>query len=210
MFDRVTIRASDPDASQRFYATVLAALGIEPGRSDEPVARFGDFSVAPALDGEPVTRRLHVGFVASTRADVDEFWRAGTEAGYHDDGAPGPRPHYGPDYYGGFLLDPDGNSAEAAHHDNMRAGGVDHLWIGVADVVASKRFYEMIAVPAGLRLGTDTLERVQFRGVSGSFSLIPGREPTEHLHMAFAAAGDATLDMLDPDGNRIEVVNHDR
>ena len=51
-----------------------------------------------------------------SRAHVDEFWRAGTEAGYRDDGAPGPRPQYSPDYYGGFLLDPDGNSAEAVHH----------------------------------------------------------------------------------------------
>jgi hypothetical protein len=47
---------------------------------------------------------------------VDELWRPGTGAGYRSDGAPGSRPEYGNDYYRGFLLDPDGNSAEAVHH----------------------------------------------------------------------------------------------
>jgi catechol 2,3-dioxygenase-like lactoylglutathione lyase family enzyme len=242
VFDHVTIRASDRDASERFYATVLATLNVKPGLSDEWVAQFDGFSVAPARDDKPVTRRLHVGFAAPSRAHVDEFWRAGTQAGYRDDGAPGPRPEYGPDYYGGFLLDPDGNSAEAAIHDSLRSGGgcVDHLWIRVADLAASKRFYETIAGPAGLRPGTDTSERVQFRGSGGSFSLLPG-EPTEDLHMAFAAPDDATVDafhrtataagyrdngppgeraiyhpgyygafVLDPDDNNIEVVNHNR
>ena len=61
-----------------------------------------------------MTRRLHIGFAAPSREHVDAFWRAGTEAGYQDDGAPGPRPQYHADYYGAFLLDPDGNSAEAS------------------------------------------------------------------------------------------------
>ena len=60
-----------------------------------------------------MTRGLHVGFRAPSREAVDAFWQAGIDAGYRDDGAPGPRTAYGPDYYGGFLLDPDGNSAEA-------------------------------------------------------------------------------------------------
>jgi catechol 2,3-dioxygenase-like lactoylglutathione lyase family enzyme len=149
VFDHVTIRASDRDASERFYATVLATLGVEPGLSNEWVAQFDSFSVAPALAGKPVTRRLHIGFAAPSPAHVDEFWRAGTLAGHRDDGAPGPRPEYGSDYYGGFVLDPDGNSAESAHHDSLRTGGcVDHLWIRVADLAASRRFYATIA---GLR-----------------------------------------------------------
>ena len=68
----------------------------------------------------PVTRGLHVGFRAPSRAAVDAFWQAGIDAGYRDDGAPGPRTEYGPDYYGGFLLDPDGNSAEAVHGERAR------------------------------------------------------------------------------------------
>jgi hypothetical protein len=82
------------------------------------------------------------------RAQVDGFWQAGIDAGYRDDGAPGPRTQYGPTYYGGFLLDPDGNSVEAVHGDRpdaVPAGRVDHLWIRVRDPQASRRFYTTIA-----------------------------------------------------------------
>src|SRR4051794_41937865 len=79
----------------------------------------------------PVSRNLHVGFRAPSREAVDAFWQAGIDAGYRDDGAPGPRTIYGPDYYGGFLLDPDGNSAEAGHterEDPRPDGCGDHPW----------------------------------------------------------------------------------
>ena len=117
----------------------------------------------------------------------------GTEAGFRDDGTPGPRPEYGDDYYGGFLLDPDGNSAEAVYHDSLRAEGViDHVWIRVADVAAAGRFYETViefhraAIAAGYR-------------DNGA----PGERPVYHpgYYGAF---------VLDPDGNNIELVNHNR
>ena len=241
MFDHVTIRVSDRAASERFYLMVFAPLGIEQTSVDETFAEWDDFSLVPADAEHPVTRGVHIGFVARSRELADEFWRAGTAAGYRDDGEPGPRPEYGPDYYGAFLLDPDGNSAEAVHHDTLRSGGnVDHVWVRVADVAASKRFYETIAPHAGLRLGTDLPERAQFSGSSGSFSVVAGT-PTENLHMAFGASDDATVDafhraatgagyrdngapgerseyhpgyygafVLDPDGNNIEVVSHNR
>ena len=189
----------------------------------------------------PPTRRLHVGFVAPSRDQVDEFWRAGTEAGYRDDGEPGPRPEYRSDYYGAFLLDPDGNSAEAVHHGELRSGGVvDHLWIRVADVTAAGRFYETIAPHAGLRLEPDSPHGVFVTGGTGSFSLVSGT-PTENLHLAFPSEDDgdvqrfhqAAIDagyeswgppgerpryhpgyyaayVLDPDGNNVELVNHNR
>lgn len=56
-----------------------------------------------------MTRRLHVAFVAGSTADVDAFWRAGSEGGYASDGEPGPRPIYHEAYYGAFLVDPDGS-----------------------------------------------------------------------------------------------------
>ena len=241
MFDHVTIRASDRAASDRFYATVLRTLGIEPTHRGEHYTEWDDFSLSQASDAKPVTRRLHVAFVAPSRGHVDEFWRVGTDAGYRDDGAPGPRPQYRYDYYGAFLLDPDGNSAEAVHHGDMRrGGGIDHLWIRVRDVAASRRFYETIAPHAQLRLRHDSPERAQFTGASGSFSVVDGT-PTEHVHMAFPAPDDATVGafhraateagyrdnggpgerpvyhagyfaafVLDPDGNNVEVVNHNR
>ena len=118
MFHRVSLLSSGREASERFYETVLAALGVTPG---------SDFALLQADDERPATRGLHIGFGAASHTEVDEFWRAGTAAGYRDDGPPGPRPEYGDDYYGGFLLDPDGNSAEGAHHYGVRRDGVvDH------------------------------------------------------------------------------------
>jgi catechol 2,3-dioxygenase-like lactoylglutathione lyase family enzyme len=241
MFDHVTIRVSDRDTSERFYTVVLATLGIEPTASDEHFAQWSDFSLAAATHDKPVTRRLHVAFVAPSRLHVDEFWRTGTDAGQRDDGAPGPRPQYSESYYGAFLLDPDGNSAEAVHHDSLRTdGNVDHLWMRVADVDASRRFYELVGLHAGFVLRRLTAERAQFAGQGGSFSVVPG-PPTQHVHIAFPAGDNATVDefheaatragyrdngapgerpvyhpgyygafILDPDGNNVELVNHNR
>jgi catechol 2,3-dioxygenase-like lactoylglutathione lyase family enzyme len=193
MFDHVTIRVTDRAASKRFYDTVLIPLGIDRTYQTGTFSEWQDFQLTGVDDANEPTRRLHVGFAAPSREQVDEFWRAGTEADYVDDGAPGPRPEYGSDYYGAFLLDPDGNSAEAVHHGDLRRGGiVDHLWIRVADVGAAKRFYETIAPYAGLRLDRDTPDRVQFVGSSGSFSLLRGT-PTENLHFAFPTDDDADV-----------------
>jgi len=195
VFDRVTLRASDLEASLRFYEAVLAVLGVEQTSRTAALAEWDDFSLAPASAATPVTRRLHIAWLAPSRGHVDAFWRTGTAAGYRDDGAPGERPEYGPDYYGAFLLDPDGNSAEAVHHDPpYTEDHLDHLWIRVADVAAAKRFYETIAPHAGLALGADTPERVQFTGANASFSLVAGDEPTEHVHLAFPAADDDAVD----------------
>ena len=240
MFDHVTIRVSSRGASAAVYDAVLSTLGVEK-TADGDFVEWDDFSLTePSADGD-ATRRLHIGFAAPSRRQVDAFWRAGIEAGYRDDGAPGPRPHYRPDYYGAFLVDPDGNSAEAVHHAALRRGGhVDHLWIRVADVAEAKRFYETVAPHAGFRLGHDARDRAQFVGASGSFSVVAGA-PTERLHMAFPAADDAAVDAFhaaaidagyrdngvpgerpeyhagyyaafvrDPDGNNIELVNHNR
>ena len=244
LFDHVTIRVSERAASERFYDTVLAAIEIEKGYSGEQGAEWGDFSLAPAAeDDKPVTRGLHVAFAAPSRACVDQFWRTGTEARHRSDGAPGLRPQYRDDYYGAFLLDPDGNSVEAVHHGAMaQAGDIDHLWIRVADVNASRRFYELVATHAGFRLRgmSSDPERARFSGDPGSFSVVAGK-PTQHVHFAFPAATNAAVDefhaalvaagyrdngapgerpiyhegyygafVLDPDGNNVELVNHNR
>ena len=240
MFDHVTIRVADRAASEQFYDTVLGTLGLEPRRGDE-FSEWGDFSVASATDEHPVTRRLHVAFHAPSRELVDAFWQAGVDAGYRDDGAPGLRPQYSPDYYGGFLLDTDGNSAEAVHNRSDREpGAIDHLWIRVADVDAAKRFYERVAPHAGFEVSPSSPEHVHVPGDGGSFSLVSGT-PTEHAHLAFPAGSNEAVDafhadvvgagyrdnggpgerpvyhpgyygafVLDPDGNNVELVNHNR
>jgi catechol 2,3-dioxygenase-like lactoylglutathione lyase family enzyme len=193
MFDHVTIRAADRAASERFYDTVLQTLGVDRSYRTNRISEWQEFIVTAADSEHPVTRRLHIGFAAPDHDRVDAFWQAGIDAGYRDDGKPGPRPEYGEDYYGGFLLDPDGNSAEACHHDNVRRRGiVDHLWIRVADLPKTKTFYDTIAPHAGLIRDHDSAERVQCRGQAGSFSLLPG-EPTEYLHMAFPTNDDADV-----------------
>jgi catechol 2,3-dioxygenase-like lactoylglutathione lyase family enzyme len=194
MFDHVTIRVTDRAASERFYNTVLRPLAIDQSYRTNAFSEWGQFSLAAADADNPPTQRLHVAFGAPSRAHVDEFWRVGTEGGYRDDGPPGRRPHYSEDYYGAFLLDPDGNSAEAVHDSRPNPTGViDHLWIRVADVANAKAFYETIASNAGILLGTDTPERVQYRGpAGGSFSLVAGT-PTEHVHMAFGTDDDAAV-----------------
>jgi catechol 2,3-dioxygenase-like lactoylglutathione lyase family enzyme len=242
VFDHVTIRVSDRSTSERFYQTVLRTLGIEQTHSGDVYAEWNDFSLAEADAESPPTQRLHVGFVAPSRAHVEDFWRVGTEAGYTDDGAPGVRPQYSDDYYGAFLLDPDGNSAEAVHHGTLReAASVDHLWIRVADLEASTRFYEAVAPAAGFRSGRELPGRTMFACMSGSFSVVANGHPSRHVHIAFPAADNETVDrfhreaiaagyrdngapgerttyhpgyygafVLDPDGNNVEVVNHNR
>jgi catechol 2,3-dioxygenase-like lactoylglutathione lyase family enzyme len=233
MFDHVTIRVSDRDASERFYDTVLSTLGIEQTYKGDDLVEWDEFSIA---DDGPLTRNLHIGFRAAGHAEVDAFWQAGIDAGYRDDGAPGPRPQYVEDYYGAFLLDPDGNSAEAVWHGQMRGGMIDHLWLRVADVEASARFYETV----GFDVRRHRREHAVVVRDKSTFSLVAGT-PTENVHMAFPTDDDADVHafhragteagyrdngapgerpvyhpgyygafVLDPDGNNVEVVNHHR
>jgi catechol 2,3-dioxygenase-like lactoylglutathione lyase family enzyme len=194
MFDHVTIRVCDRAASQRFYEIVFAPLGYPAGVEADGFTEWDDFSIAQVGESEAVTTGLHVGFVAGTAAVVDAFWRAGVDAGYTSDGDPGPRPEYRGDYYGGFLLDPDGNSIEAVHHGALRHGGhIDHLWIRVADVAASAAFYDVIGPHAGFARRRETEHLVQFKGSSGSFSVLEDGEPARNVHLAFPSPYDGAV-----------------
>lgn len=196
MFDHVGIRVSDRAASKRFYERGLSVLGYEVSESAD-YDEWNDFGIASASDERPLTRRLHVGFVSPSIEAVDEFWQALTNAGYSDDGPPGPRPQYREEYYGAYVLDPDGNSAEAVHHGLLRDDGgvIDHLWLRVRDVAASKRFYETIAPVVGIRLVHDDPVRVRFRGEGGSCTFVENAERlTENVHFAVPAKDDATVD----------------
>jgi catechol 2,3-dioxygenase-like lactoylglutathione lyase family enzyme len=200
MFDHVTIRVSDPAASVRFYETVLGALEIpktgsagEFGDGCPEFAEWDDFSLAPS---DQPTTGLHIGFCAWTHEDVDKFWQAGVDAGYESDGEPGMRTQYGATYYGGFLLDPDGNSAEACFHAGMkRDGNVDHLWIRVPDIDAAQEFYELIAPYSGFAFHHRRADRAHFQGSAASFALVNDeRPPTRNLHVAFGADSNETVD----------------
>jgi catechol 2,3-dioxygenase-like lactoylglutathione lyase family enzyme len=196
VFDHVTIRVSDRAASEALYTTVLETLGTDLTYSTGTFSEWRDFSLTEADAAHPVTRNLHVGFVAPSREQVDAFWEAGRAAGATDDGAPGPRPQYLEDYYGAFLRDADGNSIEAVHYDGTRRDGVvDHLWLRVADLAAATAFYEAIAPAARLVRHRGAAERTTFRAPEdaqgGSFSLVAGDVLTEHAHIAFGGDEDA-------------------
>jgi catechol 2,3-dioxygenase-like lactoylglutathione lyase family enzyme len=119
VFDHVQIGVSDATASIGFYKTVLGMLEIPPLWEREDGAQFANLVVREGDPGGPI----HVAFVATSREQVDAFHRAGIEAGYRDNGAPGVREQYSsPEagrYYAAFLLDPDGNNVEAVRREEF-------------------------------------------------------------------------------------------
>jgi catechol 2,3-dioxygenase-like lactoylglutathione lyase family enzyme len=118
VFDHVKLGVRDTGESISFYKTVLEPLGIPPLWESERGAQFANLVVSgDAEPGGPV----HVAFVADSREQVDAFHRAGIDAGYRDNGAPGVRDQYSSKeagrYYAAFLLDPDGNNVEAVRRE---------------------------------------------------------------------------------------------
>src|SRR4051812_3292110 len=104
--------------SRAFYQAALAPLGYATIMEFDGAVGLG---VPPKPDfwlsaGNPGMPALHVAFAAATRAAVDAFYAAAIAAGGRDNGAPGLRTHYHPDYYGAFVLDPDGHNIEAVCH----------------------------------------------------------------------------------------------
>jgi catechol 2,3-dioxygenase-like lactoylglutathione lyase family enzyme len=191
VFDHVTIRVADLDSARRFYTLALG----EPTHVGERFTEWRDFSIARRSAENPVTRRLHVGFGAHDRAEVDRWWEQMTNAGYENDGDPGVRPWYHQSYYGAFVRDPDGNSVEVVHHHTTtpEASVIDHLWLRTTNVAEAKRFYETVAPVVGIRLVHDSPERVRFTDGVESFSFVHGDEPTENVHLAFGVGDSAGL-----------------
>ena len=118
MFDHIGLKVQDVGASVRFYKAALASLGLELASSDDSSAGFGPPG-APALwlnrDKKARGAGGHLALRAPSRAAVDRFHAGGLAAGGRDNGAPGLRVDYAPNYYAAFLLDPDGNNVEAVY-----------------------------------------------------------------------------------------------
>ncbi len=120
VLDHVGFAVADYQRSKAFYELALAPLGMTLLMEFAGAAAgFGE-SGRPTFfieaHGEPVRGRLHIALHAETRAQVDAFHAAAVEAGGTDNGAPGLRPMYHPDYYGAYVLDPDGHNVEAVCH----------------------------------------------------------------------------------------------
>jgi catechol 2,3-dioxygenase-like lactoylglutathione lyase family enzyme len=118
MLDHVTLHVSEYRKSKQFYALALKPLGYELIMELSESGGFGkdgkpDFWIAQGSATKPP---LHIAFASADRATVDAFHRAALAAGAKDNGAPGLRSHYHPNYYGAFVLDLDGNNVEAVCH----------------------------------------------------------------------------------------------
>ncbi len=134
MLDHMTFRVTDIGRAKTFYSAALAPLGYAvayEGRHgvnilgfsypepSEPDGRKADvwFVDGPSPYGGPAaTSGCHLAWRAENRAQVDAFYREAIKAGGKDNGAPGLRPEYHPNYYGAFVIDPEGNNIEAVCH----------------------------------------------------------------------------------------------
>jgi catechol 2,3-dioxygenase-like lactoylglutathione lyase family enzyme len=115
MIDHVGFEVADLERSARFYDPVFFALGARRMFETEHALAYGvnDADFWLVVRGQPPAPGYgHVALRASGKAAVDAAYRAGLAAGGTDDGAPGPRPHYGKRHYAGYLLDPDGLRVE--------------------------------------------------------------------------------------------------
>lgn len=119
MFDHVVFGVTDYAASKAFFLKALepmgiaivseGALGIELSADDKTSLCLFQTEEKPA--------HLHLAFVAESRQQVDDFYRAALEAGGQDHGAPGLRPQYSGRYYAAFVIGPDGHNIEAVYHE---------------------------------------------------------------------------------------------
>jgi catechol 2,3-dioxygenase-like lactoylglutathione lyase family enzyme len=125
MIDHTGIDVKDAKRSRQFYEAALGPLGYQvmmeiPTEFTGGAVVLG-LGVPPHPDfwlheGTPQTPRVHVAFRADSHELVDAFYKAALAAGGTDNGPPGPRPQYHADYYGAFVLDPDGHNIEACCH----------------------------------------------------------------------------------------------
>ena len=126
MIDHIGFSVSDYEKSKRFYTQVLAPLGYKLIKEVSAAENDSGFPACGlGIDGKPdfwigaeggLAKPLHVAIATDSRAKVDAFYQAALAAGAKDNGAPGLRPHYHKNYYGAFVLDPDGHNIEAVCH----------------------------------------------------------------------------------------------
>jgi catechol 2,3-dioxygenase-like lactoylglutathione lyase family enzyme len=121
MLDHLGFAVADFPRSRAFYAAALAPLGMTVHSEGEGWAMFGPAGRPLLWIGGrdiagPPPGRIHYAFAASDRAAVDAFHAAALAAGGHDNGAPGVRAQYHPNYYAAFVIDPDGHNIEAVCH----------------------------------------------------------------------------------------------
>ena len=125
MFSHITLGTDNWPRARVFYQAIAEVLDLPLLFERESGAAWGEMIgpklfVGPAFDGAPasVGNGTHVAFLAKSRAVVDGFHAAALAHGGTDEGEPGLRPHYHPNYYGAYVRDPDGNKLQAVCHSS--------------------------------------------------------------------------------------------
>ena len=236
MYDHVTVRVPDLAAAERRFQTLLDPLAFDETHSTRAIAMWGDFAVAQAEDTATVTRRAHVAFMARSREAVDAFWQAGLTAGLTGDEPPGDGEEgYAAvlrDEHDNRFAAVDGAAGRRDGHVGhvaLRVADLDAALAFYEGVAAAAGFtLHRAGAERAIFAG---------RAAGGLLSLVPG-SATEHLHLAFPGdagavrrfyasaveaghrpngepgeraryhAGYFAAYVLDPDGNNIEVVDH--
>ncbi|QLC25042.1 VOC family protein [Parasphingopyxis algicola] len=123
MFGHITLGCDNWERAKPFWLAVMDVLGHPLFMETDAGAAFGEATgqktfIGPAFNGEPAApgNGVHIAYLAKDRETVDAFYAAAMAHGGSDEGPPGLRPHYHPNYYGAYVRDPDGNKLQAVCH----------------------------------------------------------------------------------------------
>lgn len=234
MFSHFVVGSDDLRKAERFYAAVLPPLGFAAARGDGGALVFdhkgGVFdheSGRPSIvvrmpaDGRRVGRGngYHVAFHAADEATVQRFHAAALAAGGSDEGGPGLREIYAPDYYGAYVRDPDGNKLQAVTYLTGRKAGpggdvISHITLGSNDLRRSCAFYTGLMATLGhVRLPEEESDDFDYAfGHAGcalpvvfpqlAFDGRPARPP-HGSHPVFRAAGRRAVEDFHREGLRL-------
>lgn len=219
MFSHITLGSDDLERSEKFYRVLGPTLGLALSQfDDEGYLRIGrEDSDAPSvnvcrpLDDRPATsgNGFHIAFMADGKEAVDRFHAAALAHGGRDDGAPGLRPIYAPDYYAAYVRDPDGNKLQAVWYQDGRKTGVagdviSHITIGLGDVGRERAFYSEVLATLGIvELPEEALEQLAGFGFPGcSTPIVYVQQPFDGgpasfgngTHVAFTADSREAVD----------------
>lgn len=196
MFSHFTLGTNDLPRAETFYSAVMPTLGqtlIEIDhdegylRTNPSNRRRPSLIVCPPFDGLPATwsNGFHIAFNVAEKETVDRFHAVAVAHGGYDDGAPGIRSIYAPDYYGAYARDPDGNKLQAVCYLDGRKTGptgdvISHITIGLADLERERAFYTAV-------LGTLDIVDIPEEGDSSSAGFgYPGfRTPIVYVQPPF-------------------------
>ena len=195
MFTHFTLGTNDRPRAEAFYAAIMPALGLKLVKSVDSFFAYGAgpeappwLVINPPFDGLPATwsNGFHIALRAKDDVAVRDFHAAALAAGGIDEGAPGLRPDYAPDYYAAYVRDPEGNKLQAVHYRDGRAAGpcgdvVSHVTLGSNDLARARAFYEGLLTVLGL----DRLLEEETTGEDLAFGLTGTRLPILFVQRPF-------------------------